>query len=311
MGSLSRFMVAICGGFIQIAATSALSQAPIDPKLITLWTDNALTCPAGNGWLEFPSSQSSDGSKCGDGDLTLFHGLMCGAGIKSGCDAAKAAQLRTGDGSWYRSPRRAAKHTEVCGSSTATPEEKAAWCQNSFSPDMALGAQLYAVTTKDVEALRKWVTWIDENRPCIIGSGADCVRGLPRFCVDDTEGGCTLRHGDLAILAVTLEKMQLVTIPSDCNTPLGGKLKLSDLFGKALCMARPKVYEIVWTDSQVNKPGYSQHLVGVEIQLLRLLGADDKKLLTQAASTLATRQPGNPYFSTCATVPQPQCGTSR
>lgn len=293
MGSLKGLFAAFIGAVCAVVSAPASSQAPVDPALIELWTASGLRCPSGDGWPEFASSQSHDGGPCGDGDLTLFHGLMCAAGLQDGCRAVKASQVA--DGSWYRSPRRAAKHLQVCGNPSSTPEEVRDWCQNSFSPDMGLGAQLYVALTGDDEALVKWVRWMDENRPCQIGSGPDCVRGLPRFCTDDTEGGCTLRFGDLAVLGVTLEKRRLLAFPSDCNQPLGGTLKLSDLFGKALCTFRPKVYDIIWTDSQVNKPGYSQHLVGAEIHLLRLLGADHP-MLYQAASSLARKQPKNPYF---------------
>ncbi len=46
----------------------------------------------------------------------------------------------------------------------------------------------------------------------------------------------------------------------------------------------------------VNKPGYSQHLVGVTIMLARMIGSNDGRL-GEAARRLASKNPGNAFFA--------------
>jgi len=280
----------------------AKAQAPIDASLQTLWRAHAFTCPATANWPAFPARKPAGSDTCDDGDETLFHGLMCAAGMPEGCSAVLASQ--TADGRWYRSPRRAAMARVTCSSATATEEEKKKWCENSFSPDMALGVQLYAHTTGAAAAVGKWVEWIDANRPCEIDMPNGCVRGLPRFCTDDTEGGCTLRPGDYATLAMSLEALGLVKFgpPSSCPAGTATGLKIGDVFLKGLCTFRPKAVDVLLADSLVNKPGYSQHLVGVGVWVLNKAKVSDPRI-NAAAVVLNTKQPKNPFFAYLAGLP--------
>lgn len=256
--------------------------------LIPLWRSNAPLCAG---------APSSD--KCEDGDMTLFSGLLCASGEAIGCASVKAAQ--GADGRWHRSPR--------------LKQNPALRPTNSFSWDMALGVQLYAATTSDKVALEHWLQWVEAARPCLTESPAlngktyCLVRGWPRWCPDDDEKGCTARPQDLATLIVTIDKLG-VKIPSPAETKLPGgaaDLVLAPLIAasreanaafsleKLLPLARGLQPTIVLLDSAGNRPGYSRHLAGVEVLLLRRLGAGSETV-DRAAAILIGHEPDNPFF---------------
>ena len=259
-------------GLVYLLTACGSAHADGIPKdLVTWWLSSAPRCHAPDGF-EFPGKRVS--GECDDGDINLFAGLLCLSGSSLGCDTVKHS-LDPATGKWYRSPRRA--QTNNLGS------------PNSFSPDMALGAQLYVATTNDRDSLKSWLVWMDDHRPCWIGSGDSCVKGLLlRFCTDDPEKGCTARPGDLAILDATTTKMGIFPPTKDVQN--------------LLHQAGINLMDMVWTSSQVNEPGYSQHLTGVEVLLLRRLGYKDDRL-TAAAQTLAKKQPQNPFFQYLAEGP--------
>lgn len=313
---LGFIVKALCVVLLLVWVRLAEAGAPIDPALQTLWHTNAFTCPASANWPAFPARRPTGGDICDDGDETIFHGLMCAAGMPEGCAAVKASQAS--DGRWYRSPRRAV----VCANPAATPEERKQLCQNSFSPDMALGVQLYAHTTGDKAALGRWVEWIEANRPCQFNlPDGSCVKGQPRFCTDDTEGGCTLRPGDYATLAMSLEALGLVTFgdPGACPVGTSTSLKIGDFFLKGLCFFRPKARDVLVADALLNDPGYSQHLAGVGAFVLRKAkfpdGPIDPKTcepkdsndlnarVTAAKCILNKKQGMNPFFAFLAGLP--------
>lgn len=284
--------------FLLVVSMGASGQAPVDAARQKFWRDHAFTCPATTQWPAFPARAPESSDQCDDGDETLFHGLMCAAGMPEGCAAVKASQAKA-SGRWYRSPRRMAMAQVTCSNSAATEEEKKKWCQNSFSPDMALGVQLYAHTMGDAAALGHWVEWIETSRPCEIElPGGGCVKGLPRFCTDDTEGGCTLRPGDYATLAMSLDALGLVKFgdPNDCPKGSSTALKLGDVFLKGLCTFRPKAVDVLMADSLLNKPGYSQHLVAVGAMVLRKSKQTDPRIAA-AMDALHQKQPKNPFFA--------------
>jgi hypothetical protein len=64
---------------------------------------------------------------------------------------------------------------------------------------------------------------------------------------------------------------------------------------RLLHQAGINVFDLVFADSQLNRPGYSQHLTAVEIFLLRKLGHNDPRLVG-AAFALSLKQPQNPFF---------------
>lgn len=250
---------------VWLLALSAGSAAqPIPSDLVEYWRANAPYCTTASG-SKFPGKRLEDGS-CDDGDIALFAGLLCASGDMPACDSVRQAQDSTGR--WFRSPRR--KETANMGE------------PNSFSPDMALGAQLYAITRSDSKALGAWLNWMDESRPCWIGSGSNCVKGiLLRFCTDDTEKGCTVRPTDGGVLRLVADRLGVKAPSQDVN-------HLLEQFSI-------NIYDLIWSGSQLNKPGYSRHLVGAEILLLRRAGYSNPKL-DGAAHALATKHPSNPFF---------------
>lgn len=253
------FVVLLTAGAILPAMGQSISS-----ERVRWWREHAPTCMAPDGFV-FPSKRNAEG--CDDGDMTLFAGLLCAAGDSDGCETVKRSQ--DASGRWFRSPRRA--QTANLGN------------PNSFSPDMALGAQLYGVSKGDADSIGRWLKWMDRVRPCWIGSGDDCFRGpLLRFCTDDTEKGCTVRPGDAATLNATVRSMGVALPTEDMD-------RMFDQAGKNLM-------DQLWVSAQVNKPGYSQHLVAVQIFLLRKAGLSDARLDT-AAVTLSEKQPGNPFFA--------------
>jgi len=237
----------------------------VPPALVSWWVANAPTCRAPDGFT-FPAKLSASGD-CDDGDMTLFAGLLCAVGEPIGCESVRRSQ--TASGSWHRSPRRA--QTNNLGS------------PNSFSPDMALGAELYLVAAKDKSAGNAWLNWMDDVRPCLIGSGDSCLQSpLLRFCTDDDEKGCTVRPGDASMLDALVKYVPLSPPTED----------MRNLFHQAGL----NMMDLLWGSAQLNQPGYSQHLVALQILLLRRMGYADERLRT-AASTLSSKQGRNPFFA--------------
>ena len=239
------------------------------------WESKALLCEAIHGGVKFPSKSTGETNQpCNDGDMTLFNGLLCAAGDERGCLGVSEAQ-DPATGEWFRSPRIRFNGNDRGGS--------------SFSPDMALGVQLYLIKKKDVIRAKKWLIWLNELVPCSIEDSGNCkVRGLPRFCSDDSaDKGCTMRPGDAAQLSATINFLQknagLEDLP---DGRLRGYLGTFSGYGPS----------IVDADSRVNKPGYSQHLVGVSILLMRLSGQTDSRIGT-AATRLAEKNPNNAFYT--------------
>ncbi|WP_322886517.1 hypothetical protein U8C31_18290 [Sinorhizobium medicae] len=243
----------------------------------------SIECPTGSEC--FPTSANSAGGRleCQDGDMTMFNSLLCFAGINQGCAAVSDAQNSV-TGQWFRSPR-LRKYPRLRGA-------------NSFSPDMALGVMLWATTRPDDEKTKRfrwWVDWIGRNQRCVTEG---CTKRVARFCPDDdVDGnseavlGCTLKPGDFAILGSVVDFLKIEVTDPDLK--------------RALSKAAPNAVGFVVTSAQLNKPGYSQHLVGVDILILRSLGIDDPALM-EAARTLAADQPKNPFFAWLAGSPDTQ-----
>jgi hypothetical protein len=269
--------------------SSASWSAPLDDirALKPFWVANAPLC---NG---APSS-----ADCSDGDMTLFSGLLCASGEALGCRAVQTAQ--DASGRWHRSPRFAAH-----------PELRI----NSFSWDMALGVQLYAVTTRDVASLNRWLAWVERSRPCLVQSPAlngttyCLVRGWPRWCTDDDEKGCTAKPQQLATLVRTARQLGAqIPDPAEDVPPdgLAGAVlrRLQDESRQAnTTLSLKRLMEqaeglqpfVLLADAILNKPGYSRHLVGVEILLARRLGLDSDEIVL-AAKTMALKEKTNPFF---------------
>jgi hypothetical protein len=245
-------------------------KADILSERMIFWESMAPLCRAAG--FTFPSSETEESKPCGDGDMTLFNGMLCAAGDERGCQAVADAQGASGE--WHRSPRlRVLGHNDR-GDAT-------------FSPDMALGVQLFLITKRDRERGWKWLTWLHENVPCTMKSwfsNACWVEGMPRFCAPHQ--GCTARPGDLATLAWTVDFLQtragMPPLPDGRLRGMLGTFAGIGSFNKEL-------------DANLNKPGFSQHLVGVSVWIVRLAGYDDQRMRS-AIDKLVERNPNNAFF---------------
>jgi hypothetical protein len=287
---LVRF-ITMLGLFLLILPGRGAAQT-VPPNLIAWWEANAPRCRAPDGF-QYPGKISST-DDCDDGDINLFAGLLCASGEPIGCETVRRSQ--TTEGKWFRSPRRA--QTDNLG------------LPNSFSPDMALGTELYLAMSRSSAAGSAWLSWMNRVRPCLIGSGDDCLQSpLLRFCTNDDESGCTVRPGDASMLDATARYVPL-TVPTE---------DIDHLFHQAGI----NMLDMLWASAQLNQAGYSQHLVAAQILLLRRMGYTDDRLKA-AAAILASRQPRNPFFAflhegrtanvlnlTLEQCPSPQTGLPR
>lgn len=199
---------------------------------------------------------------CDDGDMALFGGLLCASGDARGCDLVRNSQ--GADGRWWRSPRRNPGNVGRA---------------NSFSRDMSLGVFLYLATTRDREAARKWLHWIENNRPCLTTNpfGDGClVYGPHRFCTDDEDLRCTMTPANWGVMGRVFEALDL---------PRNALMRLHALADT----------ESLRLKAEQAPPGYELHLAGVEVLLRQTLDATPGAA-EDVARRLAERQPDNPYF---------------
>ncbi|MGY6252283.1 hypothetical protein [Paraburkholderia caledonica] len=245
-------------------------------------------CPAGAtcfpGEARPPPSDSPPPALpvCEDGDLTLFNALLCFSGDEGGCSAVASAQNDV-TGEWFRSPRLRTYPRLIK--------------ENSFSPDMALGLQLWALLDPKIRRVnfQWWLNWLGRNQRC---AGEGCTLRIPRFCPDDdVDGdpdaklGCTMRPGDLATLSVVASSMN--TTINDAN------------FKNALRHWQSDAVMLAHSSAFTNDPDYPQHLAAVNILVLWQAGVRDP-LLDKAAAHLASAQPQNPFFAWLAGKRSPE-----
>jgi len=187
---------------------------------------------------------------------------------------------------------------------------------------MALGVQLYVVTTGDRGALERWLGWIETHRPCLVksprlsGKEYCLVRGWPRWCTDDTEKGCTAKPQNLALLARTARRLEArIPPPAEDKVPGGAAGAVLKELQKqsreanaalslgALMVASEELQPIgLLVDASVNRAGYPRHLAGTEILLMRRLGYGSADV-DLAARVLAEKEPLNPFFQYLWTGP--------
>jgi hypothetical protein len=258
-------LLTVCG--LVISFMSFAQDDELNRRLV-IWNIAAPLCSSGGS--TFPTKQLDNPAQpCDDGDMTLFNGLLCSAGDDRGCKAVADSQDSV-TGLWFRSPRIRALGANDRGNA-------------DFSPDMALGLQLYFIKTRDVVRAQKWLKWIDDNTPCKV-MFIVCLVKTPKFCRQDD---CVIRPGDYAILSNTVSFLQknagLQELPSGA---LRGNL---GTFG-----GMANTFEYV--ASQVNDSGFPQHLSGTAILLLRQTVGDNLQL-RDAAKTLQAKNPGNAFFS--------------
>ncbi|MCV9964538.1 hypothetical protein OIU34_21850 [Pararhizobium sp. BT-229] len=279
MYSFVRILVSIT--FILCAVGLAQAEPTSDELLaerMAFWESQAALCKAGA--LTFPTKSTTDPAQpCDDGDMTMFNGLLCFAGDERGCQGVIDAQ-DPNTGQWFRSPRiRLLGHNDRGDA--------------SFSPDMALGVQLYLVKTGDTERAMKWAMWLTglphKDFPISWVNNFNWMTGysIAWFCTEQV--GCVVRPGDAASLAHTFDYLH-----DKKGMPI---LPDGSLRGTAASWAKWG-WLFTWLSSNLNKPGYSQHLLGVEILLQRAISGD-KEALKNEAINLASKpeNEGNAFFS--------------
>ncbi|ATQ56359.1 hypothetical protein [Paracoccus yeei] len=261
--------------FCSVQSSHAAENEELLQERFAFWSHQAFYCKVDN--ITFPSRPTGTASQpCDDGDMTLFNGLLCFAGDERGCTGVREAQdPKTGE--WFRSPRIRLRGNDRGGA--------------SFSPDMALGVQLYLLKTKDVKRAETWANWLHDLTPCSVENPFDTDQcwlwGLPRFCAP--EDGCTMRPGDAAALSHTFDYMHakhgMAPLP---HGRLRGYLATFDSIGQFMTEM----------NSIFNKPGFSQHLVAVEVLIMKAIYGD-KDDLTGIAKRLANKSEnqGNAFFS--------------
>lgn len=218
---------------------------------LTEWRDLAPTC------LGDPSKES-----CDDGDMTLFNGLLCAAGVNVGCDAVKRAQSSSGQ--WWRSPRRI---------------DDRIWDKNQFSKDMAMGVLLYLVKTKDRSAAQRWWSWMADNRPCIIENpfNGGCIKhGEYRLCRRHENETCTINPGLYDLMGRAWRFIGM-TPPDRMRQFTGVDENTEELL------------------ASTTPTGYQLHLRGVTI-LLNMLMNYKVPNQRRLAQILLRRQPENIFF---------------
>jgi hypothetical protein len=184
--------------------------------------------------------------------MVLFNGLLCASGDSRGCDAVRDSQDLT-SGQWFRNP-------QYFRGGIVDPGHGA-----DFSPDMALGVELYLIQSRDTNAAWKWLIWLDSISPChnrVLGKCLDIIP--PNFC----EGSrCPMTPGDAPTLAATIEFLQSnAALPSLKQLPNG---VLEGFLGTWAGQ-----YGEVWKfyGGILSNCGYPQHLEATSILLLRKLG---------------------------------------
>ena len=234
------------------------------------WEKEAFHCVKGSS--DYPSKEHvGEPTRCDDGDMTLFNGLLCASGDQRGCIAVKNSQGP--DGRWWRSPGK-------IGQEAPTTDV-------SFSADQSLGVFLYVATTGDVSAFDAWINWIDLKRPCAIEVAGRCLlKGWPRFCTDDADKRCTLRP----------TSCQLIQEVGKAIGSAKGVLcqRILREFGVEANIFPPLSVEVVGS-AAVNDAGFPTHLAAVNTLLLQKLGIYEHSTKI-AAKVLTERERLNPFF---------------
>ena len=268
---------------------------------MVFWRSKAFQCRG-----TFPSkNDTSDPEGCGDGDMTLFNGLLCLSGEQIGCDAVMKSQ--GGDGRWWRSPRRVGWEY---------PKYDV-----SFSPDQALGVLSYVLSSGNGAAFDNWLNWITAHRGKLTSAqikevAKDVIAKLnwsdaqidaavailanalpPRlsYCSDDYDARCTLRPGDCAII-------KSVATALGRTTDICGHYLLFDqiqILFNLVGISVPSALSVA--SSFFNDENYPLHLAAVQVFLLQKMGEGDDPLVLTSAHKVANREPKNAFFAFLAT----------
>lgn len=222
---------------------------------IKSWKDYAPLCEG------YPSKED-----CDDGDMTLFSGLLCIAGVEDGCNMVRDSQ--GSNGRWWRSPRRV--------------DGKYSTKNITFSRDMSLGVMLYLVAEKDSDRAKAWLNWIKENRACMLDNpssyGDPCLAYAPlyRLCKGD--------EGDFRC-QITPNIWGLMTrVWTYLDLPLDDEMKGNE------------ISDFEWQTLEATfSEGYQLHLKGVSALLYQVIERNNK-ITEKLTDTIIRKQPDNPFF---------------
>ena len=244
------FVLTSCGQKAnKMSSQVAATEDPLDVAM-RWWEAKAPRCEG------FPAKEH-----CDDGDAVIFNGLLCAAGDSRGCATVHDAQAPSGQ--WFRSPRR-------------TPDNLGEG--HSFSRDQTMGVLLYLIQTKDRDAAVRWMSWVEDHRPCEARTPfGNCIgRGLPRVCTDDENMTCTITQGLWSLISRVWKYLDL---------PLNFWMRANDNLD----------YELHPIEAQTSPLGYATHLNGVHNFIKRLLNVADGSR-QRGVDALLARQPSNPFF---------------
>lgn len=210
---------------------------------------------------DFRNKCSLDYPFTGDGDSTLWNGLLCSTGNNPWACEAVARSIND-NGQVFRSPRR-----------KLTNNDGNPYPQAPFSRDMARGVLLYLLQTNDREFLKRWAGYIQRTG------------GL---CEDHTDLSCDLRNQFLNNLNAVSRQIGGETV-SPCTMPvcLWPLHPLNEL-------VRPSIREM----RAENNESYHLHLLAVDLYINSklknpLIQEDDRKEL---ACTIYKRKPVHLFY---------------
>ncbi|MNF40647.1 hypothetical protein D3C85_475380 [compost metagenome] len=195
------------------------------------------------------------------GDMSLFGGLLCIAGVSEGCELVRRSQGP--DGRFWRSPN----HIGDVGTDT-------------FTGDQINGVFLYFATQRDPVAFSRYLDFLRTNAQPV-PSVALPLDTAYRSCRDDPLLKCLLAGSEWLVLNSIASQYGLETeIPADVRNATS---RFGDQFD-----------DLVWP-AMFAPRGYELHLISMKISVARLLG-HRTRALKMAAAIISAREPENPFF---------------
>jgi hypothetical protein len=265
--------ILLTGQILAFTTCNAEPAADIQPSLdrsqvvapkelaerIRYWNLVAFLCqvaasPQAESLLQFPSSYfprvSDARQNCNDNDMTLFNGLLCASGDKRGCKAVRDSQ-DSDTGEWFRNPQYLIENISDPGGGS------------QFSPDMALGVQLYVLATKDIARFHHWLEWLQSINAPPPNCGDFGL--IPVLSPNDCR--TRMRPGDASTLAVTVDYLS-----TNDQLPILPKGRLHSYLTFFKSFNRTIVASI---SLRLSSAGYPMHLAASTLLIYRLTGNHD------------------------------------
>jgi hypothetical protein len=285
------------------------------------------------GGPAFPAKDQEDGTPCNDGDSVSLNGLTCAAGDDRGCNAVRDSQGKSG--AFFRSPK---KRYEIDNNLPTTDEKPS-------SNDSAQGVWAYIAQKHDVDAFRRWTSWMRGHkelglwpRYCTDSkcdfNVSDCPM-LDRLAVYLGEGNslCDL-HPDVrasstvATLQDTFDRTAAVVegspgarafaaqidslknaITAALNEARKAAEKLDDAREKVETLVRVNSHAaefIAFVGAYVDKSGAARQDVAYSVYLLKKYGGLTTHDAANAAAVVASKEHENAFFEYVAHGPTPK-----